>query len=145
MKPAGIRNVALLAIFLLTTAVAWTSLLEAREARVSNSRLLISALLFEKQGRVAKAVEMYRQVLQADPGHRAAASRLAKLTEDAEAVLLAARSQPTSSVGPVTPVEADKPLDATEARVASPPRASVGKKLSQTAQSLRSRVPGLYC
>ncbi|MFP6700179.1 MAG: tetratricopeptide repeat protein, partial [Planctomycetaceae bacterium] len=61
----------------MSSALAWTSLIEARGPAVSASRLMNSARLFEKQGRSSKAVELYRRVLRAEPGHRGATARLA--------------------------------------------------------------------
>ena len=89
MKPARIHYVAVLAIFLLATAVAWTSLLEARGPHASTWRLMRSAQLFERQGRVVKAVELYQQILRVEPGHNWAATRLAKIRAAAEVTLRA--------------------------------------------------------
>lgn len=112
MKPAGIRYVTLLGIFLLASALAWTSLIEARGPAVSASRLMNSARLFEQQGRTSKAVELYRRVLRAEPGHRGASVRLAIMRANAVATFRSIQIAPQST-SKITPVEAVEPIQKT--------------------------------
>ena len=160
MKPAGIRYVALLAIFLMATAMAWTSLLEARGPKVSTSRLMRSARLFEQQGRVLNAVELYRRVLRAEPDHLQAATRLARMRAGAEALLRATLPKSTARVAKVTPVEAVKPLEpiapdepepvrepvresvreSVREPIREPVRESVGTRVAQGTRSIRTRI-----
>ena len=109
MKTTGIRYVALVGTFLLAVALAWTSLIEARGPAVSASRLMNSARLFEQQGRSDKAVELYRRVLRAEPGHSAATARLAIMRAKAVATFRSIEVAPQST-SKITPVEAVKPI-----------------------------------
>ncbi len=76
MKTAGFQYVNVLGISLLVTALAWTSILAARDTEASVTRMMNSARLFERQGRQLKAAEMYRRVLHSAPGNEYAAKRL---------------------------------------------------------------------
>ena len=117
MKPAGIRYVTLFGIFLLATAVAWTSLLEARGSNVSASRVMASARLFEQQGRVLKAAELYRQVLRANPAHREAAYRLSRMRSNAAALL--ASTEPKKAIPETGVVQAAAEIPQNKTRVAT--------------------------
>lgn len=117
MKPAGIRYVTLFGIFLLATAVAWTSLLEARGSTVSASRVMASARLFEQQGRVLKAAELYRQVLRANPAHREAAYRLSRMRSNAAALL--ASTEPKKAIPETGVVQAAAEAPKKTTRVAT--------------------------
>ncbi len=146
MKPAGIRYVTLLGIFLLASALAWTSLIEARGPAVSASRLMNSARLFEKQGRTSKAVELYRRVLRAEPGHRGASVRLAIMRAKAVATFQSIQVAPQST-SKVTPVEAVEPIQKTrsvEPAVAYEPVGTRLKKKSRLFGSgISDRIEGL--
>ena len=140
MKPAGIRYVVLLAIFLLATALAWTSLLEARGPKVSTSRLMRSARLFEQQGRVLNAVELYRRVLRAEPDHLQAATRLAQMRAAAEAVLRATVPKSAARVAKVTLVEAVKPIEPAAPAETVPAREPVGTRVAKETELIRTRI-----
>ena len=51
MKTAGFQYVNVLGISLLVTALAWTSILAARDTEASVTRMMNSARLFERQGK----------------------------------------------------------------------------------------------
>ena len=111
MKPAAIRYFTLLGIFLLGSAAIWSSLLEARGTSIPTSRIMQSAQLFEQQGRLGKAAELYRRVLAANPRHVHARLNLERMTRNAHAVLgPILRSTPTPKpAAEVTLVQAVKP------------------------------------
>ncbi|MBO50188.1 MAG: hypothetical protein CMJ69_05300 [Planctomycetaceae bacterium] len=79
MKTAGFQYINVLGISLLVTAFAWTSLLGARDTGLTVPRMVKAARLFERQGRLLKAAEMYRRVLRVAPGNAYAAQRLEAL------------------------------------------------------------------
>jgi len=141
MKPAGIRYVTLLAIFLLASALAWTSLIEARGPAVSASRLMNSARLFEKQGRSSKAVELYRRVLRAEPGHTGATAALVNMRAKAVAVLRSTEMKPQST-SKITLVEAVKPIRKTQSAEPAVVRESVGTRLQRKSRSIGSGISG---
>ncbi|MED5399690.1 MAG: HEAT repeat domain-containing protein [Planctomycetota bacterium] len=151
MKPAAIRYITLLGIFLLGSAAMWGSLLEAKGKSVPTSRIMQFAQLFEQQGRLGKAAELYRRVLASNPRHVQARLRLERLTRNAQAVL----SQPTlKPVAEVTLVQAVKPgpqakTSGTTAgmkeKVSEQPELSSPKNqnaLSQANDKSRGLIPG---
>jgi hypothetical protein len=146
MKPAGIRYITLLGIFLLASALAWTSLIEARGPAVSASRLMNSARLFEQQGRSVKAVELYRRVLRAEPGHSGATVRLAIMRAKAVATFRSIGVAPQST-SKITPVEAVEPIQQTRSAQPAVVYEPVGTRLQRKSRlfgtSISERVAGL--
>ena len=143
MKPARIHYVAVLAIFLLATAVAWTSLLEAGGPHASTWRLLSSAQLFERQGRVVKAVELYQQILRAEPGHNWAATRLAKIRAAAQVTLRATQPKQKAKSIKTRIAEATAPAKAKQAAQEPKPAqlaATASSKLEQKATPIRTTI-----
>ena len=155
MKPAAIRYITLLGIFLLGSAAIWSSLLEARGTSIPTSRIMQSAQLFEQQGRLGKAAELYRRVLAANPRNVQARLSLERMTRNAHAVLGPILRTTPKPAAEVTLVQAVKPAAKTpelisaasgsDSQAAKQPELSFQKTrnaLVQAGEKFNGLIPG---
>ncbi|MDC0175438.1 HEAT repeat domain-containing protein [Planctomycetaceae bacterium] len=113
-----------------------------------------SARLFEQQGRLGKAAELYRRVLASNPRHVQARLSLERMTRDAQAVLAPSPQPIGKPVAEVTLVQAVEPGPQTKTleKIAGPkaklPRQSklsfqkTRNALSQAGDKFKGLIPG---